>query len=264
MSLKRNSVVLDKLRRGETVFSYKSNLACCRTVQIAALSGFDCIWICNEHVPNDYSVMEKQILAALAHGADVMVRVPRGSYSDLIKPLELNASGILVPHVMSAEEARQIARTTRFHPLGRRPADGGNADGAFCLLPFKDYIQFMNANRFVMIQIEDVEAVAELDAICSVEGIDAIFFGPGDYSQSIGCPGDIFHAEVRRVRKLVAETAIKHGKFAATVGSTANAAELLSEGYRFINLGSDVRDVGLACTEKMKQVACLRTLTADR
>ena len=254
MSLTRKSVVLDKLRQGEAVFCYKSNLSCCRTVQIAALSGFDCIWLCNEHVPNDYGDMERQILAVLAHGADVMVRVPRGAYSDTIKPLELNASGILVPHVMSAAEARQIVRTTRFHPLGRRPADGGNADGAFCLLPFKTYIEFMNANRFVMIQIEDVEAVAELDAICAVEGIDAIFFGPGDYSQSIGCPGEIDHPEVQRVRKLVAATALKHGKFAATVGSITNAAERLAEGYRFINLGSDVRDVGLACTEKIKVV----------
>ena len=123
------SRVLDKLRNGETALSFKTNLSCPRTVEIAALAGFDCVWLCNEHVPNDWLTLERQVLAARAGGADVMVRVERGSYSDLIKPLEMNASGLLVPHVMSADEARQIVRNTRFHPIGRRPADGGNADG---------------------------------------------------------------------------------------------------------------------------------------
>lgn len=247
------SRVLDKLRNGEIALSFKSNLSCPRTVEIAALAGFDCVWLCNEHVPNDWQTLERQVLAGRAGGTDVMVRVERGSYSDLIKPLEMNASGLLVPHVMSADEARQIVRNTRFHPIGRRPADGGNADGCFTMLPFAEYIRFVNENRFVMIQVEDHEAVAELDEICAVPGIDAIFFGPGDFSQSIGIPGEIDHPEVKRVRKLVAETARKHGKFAATVGGTANLSELVREGFRFINLGSDVTTLAVHCLRTMAE-----------
>lgn len=249
------SRVLDKLRNGETALSFKTNLSCPRTVEIAALAGFDCVWLCNEHVPNDWLTLERQVLAARAGGADVMVRVERGSYSDLIKPLEMNASGLLVPHVMSADEARQIVRNTRFHPIGRRPADGGNADGCFTMLPFAEYIRFVNENRFVMIQIEDHEALDELDEICAVPGIDAIFFGPGDFSQSIGVPGEINHPEVKRVRKLVAETARKHGKFAATVGNMDNLAELIQAGFRFINLGSDVTTLAAHCRRTMAEAA---------
>ncbi len=252
-NLKR-SHTLDKLRKGEPVFCFKTNLTCARSIEIMALAGFDCIWICNEHVPTDYSEIEKMIMAAIGNGTDAMVRVPRGSYSDMLKPLELNASGILVPHVVSAEDAEFVARTTRFYPVGRRPADGGNADGAYCQLPFKEYIRYVNENRFVFIQIEDVEALSQLDKICSVPGIDGIFFGPCDFSQSIGCPGDITNPEVLRVRKLVAKTALAHGKFAATVGGLHNCKQLLEEGFRFINMGADVVTLSAACRDIVAKI----------
>jgi len=130
----RPSRVLTRLRAGSVVNSFKFNLSCPRTIEIAALLGFDCAWLDREHTPTDLATLETQILAARSSGLDVLVRVPRGSYSDLVHPLELDASGIMVPHVMSAEDARTIARMTRFHPIGRRPLDGGNRDGAYCLL----------------------------------------------------------------------------------------------------------------------------------
>ena len=126
----RPSRVLDKFRAGQVVSCYKTNLSDARSVEIAALFGFDCVWTCIEHVGNDWSAVERQIWAAKAQGADLMVRVPRGSYSDHIKALELDASGIMVPHVMSLADARHVVWMTRFHPIGRRPVDSGNADGA--------------------------------------------------------------------------------------------------------------------------------------
>lgn len=244
----RRSRVLDMLRSGKTVFSFKTNFNCPRSAEIMALTGFDCIWTCMEHVPMGWSELEKIVMAVNGRGADVMVRVPRGSYSDMLKPFELDAGGLLIPHVMSREDAEYIVRTTRFHPVGRRPADGGNADGMYTMLPFKEYIRFMNENRFVFIQIEDVEAVSRLDEICGVAGIDGIFFGPCDYSQSIGIPGETADREVLKIRRLVAETAVKHGKFAATVGNADNWRVLAQEGFRFINLGSDVRSLSVACS----------------
>lgn len=139
----RKSVTLERLRRGEIVFCFKSNLSCPRILEIAAMNGFECLWVCAEHVANDYSVLESQILAARSLDTDLVVRVPRGSYSDLVKPLELDAAGIMVPHVMSAADARMVVRNVRFHPLGRRAIDGGNRDGAYCNMDFKDmsYVQ---------------------------------------------------------------------------------------------------------------------------
>ena len=79
MRAPRKSLVLEKLRAGETVFSFKLNLNCSRPVEIAALSGYDCVWICNEHVPSDYSIMEKQILAA--KDSDFLVETYLGTFA---------------------------------------------------------------------------------------------------------------------------------------------------------------------------------------
>ncbi len=250
--LPRRSVVLDKLRSGKKAISFKNNFACARATEQAALAGFDCIWICCEHVPTDFDTMEKQILAAKAHNTDIIVRVAKGSYSDFIRPLEADATGIMIPHLMSADEAREIVWKTRFHPLGRRPVDGGNADGQFCRLPCRDYIQFMNENRMIIVQIEAPEPLAELEEICQVPGIDMIFFGPGDFSHALGIPGELNHPEVNRARRQIAETAHKYGKFAGTTCSMENMKAYFELGYDFLNCGSDVSAMNDYCNRVIK------------
>lgn len=240
----RPSVVLKKLRRGEIVTCFKTNVGSPRIVEIVGMCGFDCVWLDSEHTVSDWAPMEAQILAAKAHNMDTLVRISRGSYSDYIKPLELDASGIMVPHLMSAADARFVARTTRFHPMGRRPVDGGNADGAYCMLNFVEYLKQANRERFVIVQIEDPEPLDELDAIAATEGIDMLFFGPGDFSHGIGAPGQWDHPRIGEARKRIAETALRHGKFAGTVGGLNGAKELVDMGYRFLSLGGDV--VGLS------------------
>ena len=135
----RKSRILEKLRAGKKAISYKSNLACFRSVEVAAMSGFDGVWICQEHVPTDQMTMEAQILAAKAYDCDCIVRVAKGCYSDYIRPLEADATGIMVPHLMSLAEAEELVHTVRFQPLGLRPVDGGNADGLFCKLKTRSH-----------------------------------------------------------------------------------------------------------------------------
>ena len=247
----RPSRVLRKLRAGEVALCFKLNLTDARAAEIAAMAGFDCIWPDLEHVPNDYRSLESQVWAAKTQDADVMVRVMRGSYSDYIRPLEMDAAGIMVPHLMSAEDARNVARTTRFRPLGRRPVDGGNADGAYCGVPFADYLAQANRERFVAVQIEDPEPLAELDDIAATPGIDMLFFGPGDFTHSIGAPGAFDDPRVTDARQRVVEAALKHGKFAGTVGGLSNLESLIGMGYRFISLGADVIALWNCCKELM-------------
>ena len=237
----RESRVLKKLKNGKVATSIKLNMADPRVAEIAAICGFDCIWIDLEHVPNDYCTIENVIRAAKNYDTDVLTRVSRGCYSNLIRPLEADSTGIMVPHVMSLEDAKQIVYYTKFHPIGRRPIDGGNADGKYCLIPANDYMASANSERFVTIQIEDPEPMEELDEICALDGIDMIFFGPADYSQGLGIPNDFGNEKLTEARKRIAYTARKHGKFAGTVGGMQNQDELIKMGYQFINLGSDVR-----------------------
>lgn len=236
----RPSRVLEKLRRGEVASCVKLNLSDPRVAEIAARSGFDCVWLDMEHVPNTLEMVENQVRATRAGGADSLVRVKRGSYSDLIHPFEMDATGIMVPHLMSLADAKQVAWQTRFHPIGRRPLDGGNSDGGYCAVPLDAYLKHANEQRFVIVQIEDPEPLAELEQIAKVPGIDMLFFGPGDFSQGIGAPGVFDDPRLLDARRRVAAAAKANGKFAGTVGSPANLAALVEEGYQFISVGADV------------------------
>jgi 4-hydroxy-2-oxoheptanedioate aldolase len=240
----RPSRVLAKLRAGRPASCTKFNLMDARAVELACMSGFDCVWADMEHTPMDWMNIEHIIRAAKVFNTDTLVRVARGSYSDYIRPLEMDASGVMVPHLMSLADARQVARILRFHPVGRRPVDGGNIDGAYCKLDFAQYLQQANRERFVIVQIEDPEPLPELDAIAQVPGIDMLFFGPGDFSHGIGKPGQWDAPEIARTRKAVAEAARRHGKFAGTVSGPGDVPSLLDMGYRFLSVGADV--VGLS------------------
>ncbi|MEX0741535.1 MAG: aldolase/citrate lyase family protein, partial [Phycisphaeraceae bacterium] len=210
--LLRPSRVLRILRSGGVAKCVKINLADACVTEIAAQAGFDCVWHDLEHVPNSMRDIEHATLAAKAHDCDMLVRVAKGSYSDMVRPLEVDAAGIMVPHVMSANEAKQIAHQTRFHPIGRRALDGGNADGAYATVPTAPYIDHANAERFVIVQIEDPEAMDELDGIAATPGIDMLFFGPGDYSQGLGVPGKLNDPRVDEARRAIAQAAQRHGK----------------------------------------------------
>lgn len=245
----RKSKVLQKLREGEVASCFKVNTCDPAVVEIAAMAGFDCIWTDLEHVPNDWSVIKNQVMAAKVNDADLMVRVARGSYSDYIKPFELDAAGIMIPHVMSCKQARDVVEITRFHPRGRRPIDGGNADGAYSQMPLDSYIKHSNNHKFVMIQIEDPEAVEELDTIAAVDGIDMLFFGALDFSHSIGAPGERDHPDVREAMKKVAETARANGKYAGAAANKKNLDDILKMGYTFIKIGADVAGLWDYCEE---------------
>lgn len=242
----RKSRVLRKIRDGKVAFSFKLNLNDPRVAELAAMSGIDCLWLDMEHVPSDYGVIENMIRAAKIYDCDVLTRIARtGKYGDIIRPLEADSTGIMVPHLMNLKEAKEVVYFSKFHPIGRRPLDGGNADGKFCLVDADKYIKQANEERFTVIQIEDPEPMAELEEICALPGIDMIFFGPADFTQGMGKPNCFGDEELLNARKLVAKTARKYGKMAGTVGGLANKDALIEEGFNFINLGADVVALGM-------------------
>lgn len=240
----RKSRVLRQMRNGNVATCVKLNLSDLRNVEIASMCDFDCVWVDMEHVPNDFSFIENSVRAAKNFDVDVLTRVAKGCYSDIDRPLEADSTGIMVPHLMSLEEAKKIVYFTKFSPIGRRPIDGGNADGAYCLVDEQEYVRDANSERFVVVQIEDPEPLAELEEICALPGLDMIFFGPGDFSQGIGRTYDTDCDEVKEARKRVAECARRHGKWAGTTGGVGNFDELVAEGYTFISTGADV--IGLS------------------
>ncbi len=236
----RSSKVLRIMRAGGVAVSTKCNLSDPREAEIAAAAGFDCIWIDLEHVPASITTVGDFVRAAKIYDCDILTRVGRGSYIDIIRPLAADSTGVMIPHLMSLEDAKKVVYYSKFYPVGRRPVDGGNADAGYYCTDMMGYIEEANRERFVVVQIEDPEPMAQLEEICALPGIDMIFFGPADYSQGIGKPFAFGCKELQDARRLIAETAKRHGKFAGTVGGTDNFEELVDMGYQYINVGSDV------------------------
>ena len=131
----RPSRILRQMRAGKLASCTKANIIEPHVIEIAARNGFDGVWICLEHAPFSMAQVDECIRAAKQYDVDTVVRVKRGSYSDLIAPLEGDAAAIMVPHCMNEADAKKIAWDTKFHPIGRRPLDSGNADGAYCSIP---------------------------------------------------------------------------------------------------------------------------------
>jgi 4-hydroxy-2-oxoheptanedioate aldolase len=257
----RTSRILRELQAGKTPTCFKLNLSDPRIVELCGLAGASAVWICNEHVSNDWFNIENQIRAAKFYDVDTIVRVEKGSYSDYVKPFESDATAIMVPHVKTAEEARHIVSMTRFQPLGRRPLDGGNVDGRYCQVPMAEYLAHSNTQRLLIFQIESPEALENVEAIAAVPGFDALLFGPGDFSHLIGKAGQLDAPEVAAARKRVGRAAQQHGKFAMAPGLLAPRAVLEEEGYQVVTLGADVLGLG----EYLKaRVAAFEAATPER
>ena len=240
----RSSRVLRELRAGKQPTCFKLNLGDPRVIELCGLAGASAVWICIEHVSNDWFNLENQIRAAKLYDVDTIVRVEKGSYSDYVKPFEADATAIMVPHVKTAEEARNIVQMTRFQPLGRRPVDGGNTDGRYCQIPMAEYMAHSNSERVIIFQIESPEALENVEAIAAVPGYDMLLFGPGDFSHLIGKPGQVGAPEVVAARQRVAAAARKHGKFMMAPCMMAPRPVLEAEGFRVFTLGADVTGLG--------------------
>jgi 4-hydroxy-2-oxoheptanedioate aldolase len=247
----RPSRVRRVLQAGGLATTLKINLSDPRVVEIAGLAGVDAVWLCREHVPNDWQNLEHLIRAARIHDVDALVRVERGAYSDYVRPLEAGAAGIIVPHVADADQARQVVDWTRFMPLGRRAMDGGNVDGQFGLATTADYVAHANREPLIILQIESPEALAQVEAIVAVPGFDGIMFGPGDFSHRLGRPGQVTDPAVVAARRRVAAACRAAGKFAMTAGLFAPVAELHAEGHTVFNVGADVLGLGAYMKDRL-------------
>jgi 4-hydroxy-2-oxoheptanedioate aldolase len=242
----RPSRILRELRNGQNSTVLKLNMNDPRIVELAGLAGASAVWLCNEHVPNDWLNLEHQIRAAKLYDMDTIVRVNKGGYSEYVKPFECDATGIMVPHIISADEARNVVDMVRCRPLGSKALDAGNMDGLFCQVPLTDYAHHCNTEKFVILQIESPEALEVVDEIAAVPGYDMLLFGAGDFSHRVGKLGQATHPEVVAARKKVAAAALKHGKYPAVASLFGQKDQLMEEGTRVFTLGADVLELGSA------------------
>ncbi len=236
----RPSRILRRIREGKVARVLKLNTNDAKVAEIFAASQPDALWACQEHVSGTMESIEHQIRSAKIHDVDTIVRVARGSYSDYVRAFEADATALMVPHVMNTDDARKVRDMTKFAPLGKRALDGGNNDAQYTRVGLTDYLEQANRERFALYQIEDPEAMDHLEAIAEMDGVDCIFFGPGDYSLALGVPGQLQHPDIKAARQRIAEVTRKHGKMAATVCGRDQIKDYAEMGYNILSVGADV------------------------
>lgn len=207
--------------------------------------GYDAIWLDQEHGGLTITQIEEATRAARATGLDSFVRLNATDYATVMRPLEAGAGGIMASMVRSARQAEEIIRWAKFHPRGMRGINGTGVDGRFGTVPMKEYLAKANAETFIAIQIEHIDAVNDLDALAALPDIDVLFVGPADLSQSMGHPGEWEHPQVWLALEKVAAAAKKHNiAWAILPPSPDYARRCVALGCRMLSIGLDVWAVG--------------------
>jgi len=211
--------------------------------ELVGMLGFDAIWLDLEHHHISVERATGFIRAARAGGAtDVVARPGKGEFARMARLLEAGARGIMYPRCESAAEAAEVVRWAKFPPLGTRGLDGIGPDNPYRFTPVAEYVVQANRETFLIAQIEDPSALDQAEAIAAVDGIDFLMLGPGDFSATIGVPGQIMHPQVLAALDRVRAAALAAGKqWAVTCPSPAFGKECLARGAKLLFHSSDFR-----------------------
>lgn len=221
-------------------------------------AGFDWGVIDMEHTPLDLMDLVHMLQAVSGTPLLPVVRVPWNDTVNIKRVLDAGATTLLVPFVQNAEEARAAVAATRYPPEGRRGMAGMSRASKFGTTP--QYLTTANAQMTVILQLETTEAIAQLEAIAAVPGVDALFIGPGDLSATMGHVGQLTHPEVLAVTADAVARAQALGMPIGTVGGTTEVvAQYRAIGFDFIAIASDL---GLLMRSAQAALASVRNTGA--
>jgi 4-hydroxy-2-oxoheptanedioate aldolase len=229
----RANAAREKLQRGEPVLGLMMLSADPHIVGITAATGFDFVMFDLEHTSLSYERLERLVHAADAAGITPMTRVSSGQRSDILRALETGVRGLMVPMVESAADAANAARFARYAPAGERGAYFLSYPSAYGRGSMQEHAAASNDSLLLIAQIETAAGVESAAAIAATPGIDVVFVGPGDLSQSLGVPGELEHERVLGATQSVLDAARAAGKWGGVIGPE-NAARWMTQGAPFV------------------------------
>lgn len=218
-------------------------------------AGFDWGVLDMEHAPADMMEVIHMLQAVSSTKMVPVVRVPWNDAVTIKRVLDAGATTLLVPLVQDADEARQAVAATRYPPHGVRGVAGMTRAARFGMT--HNYLQHANDNMGVIVQLETPQALQNLEAIASVEGVDALFIGPADLSAAMGHLGQLTHSAVLDQMNRAVERAKGARKPIGTLGGTPEVvAQYRAIGFDFVAIASDL---GLLVRGAQQAISALRT-----
>ena len=229
----RENLLKKKIQNGESAIGTFVKLTDPAVPELLALAGFDFFVLDTEHVAVDREQLTNIVRAADAAGITPIVRVRENQQVEILQNLDLGYAGVQVPNVDTPEQARNLVSYVKDTPLGVRACDYGTCG-------VQEYIDTANANTMIVSHCETKTCVENLDEVLKVDGIDVIFIGPMDLSQSYGVPGKTTDPEVKAAIDTITAKTLAAGKAVGTTAASAEAAKaLIAKGVQYILLSSD-------------------------
>ncbi|MEK6592676.1 MAG: HpcH/HpaI aldolase/citrate lyase family protein [Pseudomonadota bacterium] len=226
------------IKAGKPQIGIWSSLCSHISAEVLADAGFDWVLLDTEHSPNELPAVQNQLDAMLAGTTEPIVR-PAWNDMVLIKRfLDVGARTLLLPYVQNEDEARRAVSATRYPPQGVRGVSGCTRANHYGRI--KDYFKRVHDETCVLVQVETRAAMANLEAIAAVEGVDGVFIGPNDLAADMGHLGNWQHPEVWKVMEDAAKRILKAGKAPGILVGEADGKRCLDLGYLFVAVGSDL------------------------
>ncbi|MXN63770.1 hydroxyacid aldolase [Stappia sp. GBMRC 2046] len=246
-----------RLRAGETVVTAWSSLAAPILSELMAHSGYEAIALDMQHGLHDIASVRDAIASIIAGGAHPAVRVAVDDFATASRVLDFGAEAVIMPMVNSAEDALALVAATKFPPLGARSWAPHQAARRLGYDGLADYTGRANEETLAFAMVETPTALAALDDICEVEGLDGIYVGPSDLSFTLS-EGDSVDPTGKRAMEVSAEIAARvtsKGKIAAIYCMTPEHAKAaIGMGYRYVTLGSDQAFIASGVSELLSRL----------
>jgi 4-hydroxy-2-oxoheptanedioate aldolase len=220
-----------KIRSGEPAFGVSMMIPSPQIIEMVGQLGFDWVLIDCEHGTISLETVELMVMAAEASGLTPIVRPWANSPDAILRVMDRGAMGVQVPHVNTADDARCAVESVKYHPLGRRGIAAGTRPAQYGLgVTPAEYVEWVNRETLVCVQLEEVEALHNIDAILQVEGVDVFFLGPSDLSQSMGYPGQAGVPAVEQAIDDAFAAIVTAGKVPGSAGSVERIVDCLWKG----------------------------------
>jgi 4-hydroxy-2-oxoheptanedioate aldolase len=223
------------------------------SAETMAHQGWDSLTIDLQHGVVDYQAMVGMLQAISTTSTVPVVRVPWLEPGIIMKTLDAGAYGVICPMVNTREDAQRLVAYTHYAPRGTRSFGPVRA----MLYGGADYPSAANDTIVAFAMIETAQALDNLDAIMSVEGLDAIYVGPSDLSLALGCKPSFDDVEppVAQAIDHILERATAHDLVAGIHNGTPDVARArIEKGYRFVTVSSDARLIAAGSQQVLAQM----------
>jgi len=248
-----------KLKEKQVAVGSWITLAHPAIAEIMANTGFDWLAVDLEHSVITIREAEELIRVIDLCGVVPLVRLSANDPVQVKRVMDAGAHGVIVPMVNFATEAEQAVSAVRYPPQGTRGVGLARAQGYG--RSFDDYLDWVNKESVVIVQVEHIEAVNNLESILSVDGVDGFIVGPYDLSGSLGVPGQFDHSLMKGAMQRIETVGTASGKAPGIHVIEPEPDKLkdrIEQGYRFVAYSLDIRMLDCACCNGLDSVRSLR------